>query len=210
MHVLDTGILAEQASALCSQPQPQPQLHEITTLSTHSAGAEMRPAMVGSLILDGNGTIMFCSNALALLVGTTASELVGRTIKSLLPEMPLSPTTPGYNVAFAAFSWAAGSLHQWMLIRSDGSKLAVDASITSLKTSRDYLFCLGLHCPSEPGVVLDELHQIDPSTSIVADKAASAVTGQARQLRSPRKVTQASVMSSNAWRIRSGSKQNFS
>lgn len=157
MHGIHNELLAEHALNL----HPMSHLQALSG-AEHAEQPALRPAVVGSLILDGNGTIRFCSNALANLVGVGAGELVGRTIKSLLPEMPLSPTTPGYNVAFAAFSCAAGYLHKWVLVRNDGSKLEVEASISSLKTGKEYLFCLGLHCPSLPSMELNELHRIAP------------------------------------------------
>lgn len=107
--------------------------------------------VIGSLVLDSKGLIRSCSTVVARLAGTTESELIGRAVKALLPRLPLSSGTQGYNVAFVKFLSAPGDVHALMLARTDGAQVPVEASISLRKVNKEYLFCLELYCRSEAG-----------------------------------------------------------
>jgi PAS domain-containing protein len=96
----------------------------------------------GLMMLDSQGHICSCSEGLAALAGVTPVELVGQAVKTLLPAMPVSGNTPGYNVAFAAFHGASGRVYLSRLIKSDGSSIAVSVLLNVLRANREYRFTL--------------------------------------------------------------------
>jgi hypothetical protein len=103
------------------------------------------PALPGSrglVMLDSQGHICSCSDSLAALAGVAPLKLLGQPVKTLLPGLPVSDNTPGYNVAFAAFHAASGRVYRSRLIKSDGSAIAVSVLLNVLKVNRDYRFKL--------------------------------------------------------------------
>lgn len=58
------------------------------------------------MVLDKHGTVCQCDAAAARLFAAGAQQLIGKPVGELIPDMPLKPDTPGYNVAYAAF-WAS-------------------------------------------------------------------------------------------------------
>ena len=58
-----------------------------------------------AMVLDWLGSIRYCHADAARLFGESAQALVGWHVKELIPDLPFSPSTPWYNIAYATF-WA--------------------------------------------------------------------------------------------------------
>lgn len=90
------------------EPRNEVQKGSFSDLAPHRLpldGATVPGAEGASLVLDELGTVCFCSNATARLFGAGAHPLIGRPVRELIPDLPFSAETPGYNVAYATF-WA--------------------------------------------------------------------------------------------------------
>ena len=61
---------------------------------------------LATIILDRLGKILFCNATAARLFCARTQQLLGLDIRALMPNLPLRPVTPGYNLAYATF-WAA-------------------------------------------------------------------------------------------------------
>ena len=85
----------------------------------------------GSLLVDVNGVIRFCSNSVLQLSGFTASDIVGKPVDSFLPGLPIRKGTPGYNVAVTTVLFD----DHWLPLQvplADGSSRAVQAAVVHL------------------------------------------------------------------------------
>lgn len=147
-----------------SEPNPQQACgfagHHDATATTDAMAA------VGSLVLDKTGIIRFCSAAVARLAGTSATCLIGRPIKFLLPQLPFNHDTPGYNAAFARFSSVADVSRALLLNRKDGIQITVDASLSSFKINQEYQFCLELRYHLQAAILLDELQAFERKAAL--------------------------------------------
>jgi hypothetical protein len=141
----------------------------------HQFKKALTPALSGPsglMMLDSQGHICFCSAGLAALAGVTPAKLVGQAVKILLPALPVSGNTPGYNVAFAAFHGASGRVYLSRLIKSDGSSIAVSVLLNVLRANREYRFTLEVReLPRELADQQDLPRTSRSSTVQVQDKA---------------------------------------
>ena len=110
-----------------------------------SNAASMAPARLGSVIVDSKGAIRFVSDCLAQLAGIPATELMGRSVRSIMPDLPLGAETEGYNVAFGAFTAARRQRQSWVFRAYGNTDLVVEGYLAMLKVNTGYLFCLELH-----------------------------------------------------------------
>jgi PAS domain-containing protein len=125
-----------------------------------SNSATLLSVLAGSLMLDTKGTVLTCTDALARLCGAVEDDLVGRHIKSLLPAVPLGPTTEGYNVAFVAFYSGTRRTGSWRLFTGNGDSVQVQGCFTLLKVEKRYLFRLELRWADDPGVALERHYKL--------------------------------------------------
>lgn len=82
-----------------------------------------------SLWLDAGGRIRRCSRRVAAIFGRRVEQLSGWSIQALIPNLPLLPATPGYNLAFVAF-WHrdSGRPPLWGL-DNQGQRFALDLDL---------------------------------------------------------------------------------
>jgi len=101
------------------------------SLSGGSAIERRQTRSRGSLLVDVNGVIRFCSNSVLQFAGCTASDVVGKPIDSFLPGLPIRKGTPGYNVAVTTVLFD----DHWLPLHvplADGSNWAVQAAVAHL------------------------------------------------------------------------------
>jgi hypothetical protein len=55
------------------------------------------------LILDTQGRVTSASGNIEQLLGMQIYALVGKCVTTILPDIPFSEMTPGYNLAYAVF-----------------------------------------------------------------------------------------------------------
>lgn len=157
------------AHVIDSQTKDPPEPRQTLPFASHhdaAAAATDAMAAVGVLVLDQNGSIRFCSAAVARLAGATAAELTGRPIRHLLPQLPFTHGTPGCNAAFAMLPSTADVAHPLLLSRLDGAQLTVDASISSFKANEEQLFCLELRYRLPATMLFSELHAFERKAAL--------------------------------------------
>lgn len=66
------------------------------------------PVAHGAVVLDRFGIVRYCDTRALKLLGAGPDGLIGRDIRSLIPELPISARTPGYNLAYATFCATRG------------------------------------------------------------------------------------------------------
>lgn len=93
-----------------------------------------RPPMARNAVLtiDTEGRITNCNPEARELLGWQSESLEGRPVTEVVPELPFSPKTPGYNLAFAVFQAANGVWVRQRARLADGRELAVDMALSSM------------------------------------------------------------------------------
>lgn len=120
------------------------------TARSDPASAPLANAM---LVLDLCGRIQFCSEAAARLFGYPAADLLGRSVRALIPELPLRPGTSGYNTAYAQFRFAEGAWRPFWGRAADRRTIPVEISLGILKLGDKRGFVLAFQHPARhPGL----------------------------------------------------------
>lgn len=109
---------------------------------------------LGVLVFDSKGLVIFCSDAIARMTGSSSTEIIGTEVRNFMPGIPLDPATEGYNVAFGAFSAARRMRQSWTLYVQDGGAVQLDGYFAMLKMPSGYVFCLELHQRPEVELIL--------------------------------------------------------
>lgn len=97
----------------------------------------------GSLLVDLNGTVRFCSTSVTQLVGIHPTDLIGKSVNGFLPGLPIRKETPGYNVAVTTVLFGDGGLPMQLTL-ADGSNKAVQASVAHLNIDGRCMFSVEL------------------------------------------------------------------
>jgi PAS domain S-box-containing protein len=84
------------------------------------------------LTIDAEGRITDCNQEANELLGWRSETLEGHPVTEVVPELPFSPNTPGYNLAFAVFHAANGVWMRRMARLADGRELFVDMALSSM------------------------------------------------------------------------------
>jgi len=96
----------------------------------------------GWLILDVQGVIRFCNTGLARIIGCSPDELVGREVKTILPDLAFRDGTPGYNVALAHLQDTWRDLD---LVLADGTQRSMSTRVEHHPGTGGHLFFVELH-----------------------------------------------------------------
>ena len=94
------------------------------------------------LILDAEGRVTGASGNIEQLLGIQICELTGQCVSAILPGIPLSKLTPGYNLAYAVFNRARTVSHNARDARGDG--ITVDAVLSSHRDGHAHGIALAL------------------------------------------------------------------
>jgi hypothetical protein len=97
------------------------------------------------LSFNMHGSIVYCTEQLALLCGRDAGQMQGAPVASLLPQLPLDGNNARQKVA-AMMDYGYG-YHQLQLALADGRTMPVEAAITSVLVDKGPLFNVVLRCP---------------------------------------------------------------
>ena len=90
-------------------------------------------AREAALVLDSEGRVTDANEAAATLLGYPMGALEGLAVNQLIPDLPLSMTTPGYNLAYAAFHAAATDWPTHAALTAGGQFLPIDLSIACVR-----------------------------------------------------------------------------
>ncbi len=101
------------------------------------------------LIVNKQGFIANCNQVARALFGWDSGVLKGHPVTDVMPELPFSPDTPGYNLAFAIFHAGKGAGMRCIAVMVDGKRIAVDTALSSVKIGykRQIKLCLRLASP---------------------------------------------------------------
>ena len=95
----------------------------------------------GSLLLDTNGTIVWCNPTAAYIFGYTEDELVGMPLHRLFTPEDVEEGVPDYELLVARTS-SDMSNDRWMQ-RGDGSRFWATGSTTGLRDDKGQLLAFG-------------------------------------------------------------------
>ena len=101
-----------------------------TELATPAVQSPMAHNAV--LTIDAEGRITDCNPEAKELLGWQSETLEGHAVTEVVPELPFSKNTPGYNLAFAVFHAANGVWMRRMARLADGRELFVDMALSSM------------------------------------------------------------------------------
>jgi hypothetical protein len=116
-------------------PAEQPVVPDMPWQATFLAAVSTLnyPDSEAVLMVDSTGRIASCSQDAKDLLGGDEAPLEGRLITELIPELPFTPNTPGYNLAFSIFSEAKGGWTRRIALLANGQKMAIDTALSSVK-----------------------------------------------------------------------------
>jgi len=84
-----------------------------------------------TLTLDVEGGITSCDEGIEYVLGSQADALAGKAVTAVMPELPFSAQTPGYNLAYAIFHGANGAKVRRTARSGNGNSLAVETVLSS-------------------------------------------------------------------------------
>lgn len=92
-----------------------------------------------TLVLDDHGNIVFCSPQCTALLASVPRAIVGRPIWNFIPELPLSASGAGSNVARASYWGRKNRWQQFELVTADQGSVPVDLRLDVLVVGYRYL-----------------------------------------------------------------------
>jgi hypothetical protein len=95
---------------------------QVTAFSAHDA----------SLVVDATGRIVRCSPCVTASLGWPAGALVGLPLSSVIADLPISVSTPGYNLAYTVFHATEGAWIRRDAQAAQGLKLPVDIAMSQV------------------------------------------------------------------------------
>lgn len=102
------------------------------------------------LTVDAEGRITACTQEARELLGWESESPEGCAVTTVIPELPFSPKTPGYNLAYAVFQSANGIGMRRVALLADGRKTWVDIELSSVVVKLRRYITLSLRL-SSPG-----------------------------------------------------------
>ncbi|MBT9505095.1 PAS domain-containing protein [Rhodoferax sp.] len=88
------------------------------------------PTHHAALKLDAHGRITEANPAASELLGCACGELAGQAVSAVIAGLPLSPTTPGYNMAYAVFHAADGAWVRRTARLPDGQRIPIETAFS--------------------------------------------------------------------------------
>ena len=108
-----------------------------------------KPLNEASLIVDVAGRITHCSRAAIELLGQKSEALIGRAVAAVIEGLPISPDTPGYNLAYAILQATDGQWAHRSAVQTDGQKIPVDIQFSDVMKQLPFFITLTLK-PTNP------------------------------------------------------------
>ena len=108
-----------------------------------------KPLNEASLIVDVAGRITHCSRAAIELLGDKSEALIGRAVAAVIEGLPISPDTPGYNLAYAILQARDGQWAHRNALQTDGKKIPVDIQFSDVMKQLPFFITLTVK-PTNP------------------------------------------------------------
>lgn len=83
-----------------------------------------------TLTLDVEGHIQSSDRTAMHVLGPQTDALTGNAIKSVVPDLPFSESTPGYNMAYAVFHGAKGAKVRRTVLATNGQRIPVETILS--------------------------------------------------------------------------------
>lgn len=93
-----------------------------------------------ALIVDVNGKIICCSPTTAAMLGQPPEALVSQPVTKVLPNLPMSASTLGYNLAYAVIRGARGEWTEHIAQAANGEQIHLEVLFTCRKVSNNFIF----------------------------------------------------------------------
>lgn len=128
--------------------------HFLTTHLLHEHESLQDPGLMptsesnAALVMDINGCIVECTLAAADLLGRMAESLVGQDVSVVLPGLPFSQETPGYNLAYVSMNHAMDTWKKSTALTPSGGSIAVEIVLYIFKRGSKYFLALCLRRPT--------------------------------------------------------------
>jgi hypothetical protein len=119
---------------------------QVTAFSAHDA----------SLVVDATGRIVRCSPCVTASLGWPAGALVGLPLSSVIADLPISVSTPGYNLAYTVFHATEGAWIRRDAQAVQGLKLPVEIAMSKVIVDGKPCIQLSLRRPlqaAQPGTL---------------------------------------------------------
>lgn len=166
------------------------------------------------LVVDSKGLIMDCSDDLLQPLGVEKKQIVGQSVRSLIPALPFQPATEGYNIAYATFAAAHKDAKRWLINTADGGRIEATGRIAIHRTAGAYAIRLTIGTLTPRSRVTHREHRPPHSVSVHAESlciSSSGSTGRGSlhvlvprpvlQMRSDRSGSRVHLMLDSKYRI---------
>jgi len=98
-----------------------------------------------ALVINIASQIICCSPAAVELFGRRLNDLLDNAVTALIPDLPFSPETPGYNMAYAAYYGIVnGPWIRHTALLASGLKIPVDILFSNIMNTGNSLIILTL------------------------------------------------------------------
>jgi PAS domain-containing protein len=97
-----------------------------------------------NLAIDNSGHIVECNQPALAMFGLNHGSLLGHAVTEVIPTLPLSPQTPGYNLAYGIFHSAATHAAQHLARTAQQTTLPVHVTFARLLRHGQHILVLSL------------------------------------------------------------------
>ncbi|MEI8171607.1 MAG: PAS domain-containing protein, partial [Rhodoferax sp.] len=136
---------------------PNPQVNRMNTISSpilfdskllHDPKLMPPSDRKAAMVMDINGCIAECNLAATDLLGRQPESLVGQNVSDVLPGLPFSQETPGYNLAYVGMNHALDAWKKQIARTPSGGSIDVEIVIYIIKRGCKCLIALFLRRPT--------------------------------------------------------------
>ena len=117
--------------------------------AVRAAVAREQRADFGTLVLDGRGIVVSCSDSAMRMFGDDLCDLEGSTIWSLLTSIAPSDTSPSFNARYMGFLSKSPDWHRVQAIDVYDHDFPVEILLAKMTVENDDLFLLIMRHPFE-------------------------------------------------------------
>ena len=102
-----------------------------------------------AMVLDDSGKVLFCSQQAVNILGNEIDDLLDRSIKEFIPDVPFNPNAPGSNVVNAAYAGRKNQWREYFIFNNVGKKpFSVELLFDALEVDLHYLILLWVRIPT--------------------------------------------------------------
>ncbi len=107
-----------------------------------------RRATLGSLVFNGRGVVVSCSDGGVRLFGGDHADLEGSAIGSLIPGISPSDATPSFNARHIAYLCSAGIWRRFQAIDVYGQHFPVEIRLSLMSVEKEDMYLMNVRQPS--------------------------------------------------------------